>query len=359
MTTRIQTRGEEVRHFILQNVKKHARDISKVTAKKFGISRQAVNKHLQKLRAERSLAETGKTRNRSYKLAPLVEWRKTYPLTPELAEDVIWTNDISPTIGKMPENVTDIWFYGFSEMFNNAIDHSGASNITVRIEKTAATTEMAIYDDGVGIFKKIQGALNLLDERHAVLELSKGKLTTDPQRHTGEGIFFSSRMFDCFDILSGGVFFTHNFGDSEDWILEAKQYSHGTAVWMKLDTHTARSTKKIFDKYTSGDDYGFNKTVVPVRLAQYGEDKLVSRSQAKRVLARVELFKTVIFNFEGVETIGQAFADEIFRVFPQQHPDIKVYSSKENSEVKRMILRAKAGGERLTAINSTEDANPD
>src|SRR5882724_7721100 len=206
-------RGEEIRHFILQNVEKHAGDISKVTAAKFGISRQAVNKHLQKLRAEHALAESGQTRNRSYKLAPLVEWKKTFPLTKELAEDIVWTNDISPAIGKMPENVTDIWFYGFSEMFNNAIDHSSASNITVHIRKTAATTEMAIYDDGVGIF-------------------------------------ISSRMFDSFDILSGGVFFAHAFGNSEDWILEARQYSHGTAVWMKLDNHTARSMKKIFDKYS-------------------------------------------------------------------------------------------------------------
>ena len=57
----------------------------------------------------------------------------------------------------------------------------------------------------MGIFKKIQKALDLLDERHAILELAKGKLTTDPKHHTGEGIFFTSRMFDEFTILSGGV----------------------------------------------------------------------------------------------------------------------------------------------------------
>src|SRR5947208_10744196 len=115
----VRTRGEEIRNFILENVEKHAGDISKVTAAKFRISRQAVHKHLQKLRAEHALAESGQTRNRSYKLAPLVEWKKTFPLTKELAEDIVWTNDISRAIGKMPENVTDIWFYGFSEMFNN------------------------------------------------------------------------------------------------------------------------------------------------------------------------------------------------------------------------------------------------
>ena len=89
---------------------------------------------------------------------------------------------------------------------------------------------------------------------------------------------------------------------------------------------------------------GFNKTVVPVKLAQYGNDKLISRSQAKRVLARVELFKVVIFNFEGVEFIGHAFADEMFRVFAHKHPEIQLLTMKTNSEVKKMIDRAKSGG---------------
>ena len=84
---------------------------------------------------------------------------------------------------------------------------------------------------------------------------------------------------------------------------------------MNLSNRAQRTSKEVFDEFSSGDDYGFTKTVVPVRLAQYGNDRLISRSQAKRVLARVELFKTVLFDFAGVETIGQAFADEVFRVF--------------------------------------------
>lgn len=342
--TKVRERGENVRRFILEHVEKHPADISRVTSDHFGISRQAVNIHLKKLMSENALTETGKTRSRSYKLCPLVEWRGHYQITPELAEDVVWRNDIAPVLGQLPDNVMNIWHYGFTEMFNNAIDHSGSSDIQVRIRKTAASSEMVIGDSGVGIFKKIQSELNLLDERHAILELSKGKLTTDPKRHTGEGIFFSSRMFDDFDILSGGVYFSHKFGKKEDWILERDKFSNGTSVWMESHNHTARTTKKIFDQYSSGDDYGFNKTVVPVNLAQYGNDKLISRSQAKRLLARVELFKTVIFDFTGVDTIGRAFADEIFRVFAQMHPELDLLTTRANSEVKRMIDRAKSGG---------------
>lgn len=342
--SRVRSRGEDVRRFILEHVEKHPADISKVAAGHFAITRQAVNKHLQRLTSERSLAESGHTRNRIYKLVPLSEWRRAYKITPELAEDLIWANEVRAAIDLLPENVLNIWHYGFTEMCNNAIDHSGGTEISVHIKKTAANTEMVLLDNGIGIFKKIQTELNLLDERHAILELSKGKLTTDPKRHTGEGIFFTSRMFDSFDILSGGVFFSHEFGKPEDWILERDKFDSGTMVWMKIHNHTSRTTKKIFGQYSSGDDYGFNKTVVPVKLAQYGNDRLISRSQAKRLLARIELFKTVIFNFTGIDSIGQAFADEIFRVFANHHPEVELLTAHANSEVRRMIERAKAGG---------------
>src|ERR1035437_4558795 len=114
----------------------------------------------------------------------------------------VWTKDVGEALGEQPENVRDIWQYGFTEMFNNARDHSGGTSVYVVIRKTATSAEMIISDNGIGIFPKIQIGLNLLDARHAVFELTKGKLTTDPARHTGEGIFFTSRMFDSFDILS-------------------------------------------------------------------------------------------------------------------------------------------------------------
>lgn len=341
--TRVRARGEDVRRFILEKLEHHPADISRVTAEHFGITRQAVNKHLDRLATENCIIQTGRTRSRSYKLAALLEWRDDFQISTELAEDSVWRNSILNALVEMPDNVLNIWHYGFTEMFNNAIDHSQGTWIHVGIKKTAVTTEMALLDDGVGIFKKIQTALGLMDERHAILELSKGKLTTDPSRHTGEGIFFSSRMFDEFDILSGGVSFSHEFGDDWDWIFERdKADAGGTFVWMKLNNHTARTLKKVFDQYTSGDDYGFTKTVVPVKLARYGNENLISRSQAKRLLARVELFKLVILDFLEVPTIGQAFADEVFRVFPAAHPEIELVPIHASSEVKRMIERAKS-----------------
>jgi anti-sigma regulatory factor (Ser/Thr protein kinase) len=342
--SRVHSRGEEVRRYIIENVEKNPGNIARVTAEHFKITRQAVNKHLQRLTEEKILAETGKTRSRTYKLCPLLEWKGEYQIVPGLAEGDIWTRDIRPALGQLPDNVMNIWHHGFTEMFNNAIDHSGGGTISVHIKKTAADAEMLLADDGVGIFRKIQAAMGLSDERHAVLELAKGKFTTDPKNHAGEGIFFTSRMFDSFTIVSGGVVFSHDFGKPEDWIHETEQSHQGTFVWMKLYNHTARTARKVFDQFSSGDDFAFNKTVVPVRLAKYGDDNLISRSQAKRLLARIELFKTVVLDFKEVPTIGQAFADEIFRVFANEHPGIELVPLHANAEVKRMIDRVRASG---------------
>ena len=338
----IRGRGEDIRTFIVAHVARYPGDIVRRTAEKFDCSRQAVHRHIQRLVEEGALLESGKTRSRTYALAQLSAWTQTYAVSADGDEGDIWLRDVRAQLEPLATNVLGIWQYGFTEMFNNALDHAEASSISVSVAKTAASSVVTIRDDGVGIFRKIQAALGLLDERHAVLELAKGKFTTDPQRHSGEGIFFSSRMFDHFSICSGSVWFSHQAKTPDDWILEADE-SGGTSVRMELGNHTARSVSKVFKQFTSGDDFGFTKTVVPVRLAQYGDDNLVSRSQAKRLIVRFEKFRTVVLDFKGVVLIGQAFADEVFRVFPLAHPEVELMSLNANKEVGQMIAHVLEG----------------
>jgi anti-sigma regulatory factor (Ser/Thr protein kinase) len=338
----IRGRGEDIRTFIVAHVARYPGDIVRRTAEKFDCSRQAVHRHIQRLVEEGALLETGKTRSRTYALAQLSAWTQTYAVSTNGDEGDIWLRDVRAQLEPLATNVLGIWQYGFTEMFNNALDHAEASSISVSVAKTAASSVVTIRDDGVGIFRKIQAALGLLDERHSVLELAKGKFTTDPQRHSGEGIFFSSRMFDHFSICSGSVWFSHQAKAPEDWILETDE-SGGTSVRMELGNHTARSVSKVFKQFTSGDDFGFTKTVVPVRMAQYGDDNLVSRSQAKRLIVRFDKFRTVVLDFKGVVLIGQAFADEVFRVFPLVHPEVELMSLNANKEVSQMIAHVLEG----------------
>src|SRR5215831_17325717 len=349
-------RGAEIRQFILEHVEKHPVDIVTLTMETFGISRQGVHRHIQTLRKQKALGIRGTTRKRRYRLRPLAKLAEFYSLKDPLEEDRIWRSDIRPVLGDLPENVLTIWQHGFTEIMNNAIEHSAGTQVFVTIDKTAIATLMAIHDDGQGIFKKIQRELGLHNEHDAVLELAKGKLTTDPAHHSGEGIFFTSRMFDDFSIHSGSVAYMHTddadrfFGDL---VLDGETSRDGTAVFMTLTNTASRTTREVFDLFTSGEDYGFTKTTIPVRLAKYGDEQLISRSQAKRLLARIDKFKVVWFEFGGVDTIGQAFADEVFRVFANEHPDMQLHVTGANPAVQHMIRHV--SGDRADAILNDEE----
>ena len=103
---------------------------------------------------------------------------------------------------------------------------------------------------------------------------------------------------------------------------------------------TERTTKEIFDEYTS-DDFVFNKTKITVHLAKdYLGHDFVSRSLAKRILMNVEKFKIIVLDFENIDNIGQGFADEVFRVFKNKNPDITIVPVNINEEIEFMINRA-------------------
>ncbi len=334
---------KEIQDFILENVEENPQDIASLAAGEFNISRQAIFRYTQKLESRKMLISEGNTRNKKYGLALLKDLSWEFPLE-GLEEDKVWRKNIRPHIADLPKNILDIFDYGVTEMINNAIDHSEGDTLTLSLQRTAIWATVRIEDNGIGIFNKIQRDLDLDDPRHAVLELSKGKLTTDPTRHTGEGIFFTSRMFDLYSIRSGMLHLAHigkkDSAEGRDWLLEEENLHHGTAIRLKIHLNSSRILKDVFDHYATPDEYGFDKTKVPVFLATYGDENLISRSQAKRLLARFEKFKEIILDFKNVDMIGQAFADEIFRVFQSAHPTIKFHPVNTNEQVQRMIQRA-------------------
>jgi hypothetical protein len=48
----------------------------------------------------------------------------------------------------------------------------------------------------------------------------------------------------------------------------------------------------------------------------------------------------VALDFEGVDSIGQAFADEVFRVFRRKHPDVELVVRNASHDLWGMIRRA-------------------
>jgi len=336
----IHENSERIRAYILKNTRR--KGLSAQVSSKFGITRQAVSGHFKALVKQGLLIANGNTRTRTYKLAPTSAVEFRYELSSNLAEDAVWRNDIASFLEGLSSNVRDIWNYAFTEIFNNAIDHSFGSLIEVTIVRSAIDTEMSITDNGVGIFKKIQAAFHLPDEKQAIFELSKGKLTTDVVNHSGQGIYFTSRLVNAFDIISGDVYFSHELGRNADWMMNLdSSVGSGTTVLLRVDNNTARTMKKVYDQHSVPGSSAFDKTTVPVRLAKYGTDQLVPRSQAKRVLMRVEQFSQVIFDFTDVAIIGQAFADQIFRVFALEHPSVDLRIVHANPTITGLINAAK------------------
>ncbi len=334
------SRARDVEAAVFHRVGSHPEDLVRVVADELGLSRAAVVRHVNRLVEEGYLAKQGTTRP-TYVHGVKRKARLTYELE-GLAEDIVWSNDLAPLLHGVPRNVIEICHYGITEMVNNAVDHSEGKELIVRLDVNEEKVILSVTDDGVGIFRKITEHLSLPDERLALLELAKGKLTTDPIRHTGEGIFFTSKAFDEFWIFSGDLTFGHHPAVSDDdWLLESNKPMDGTAVVMHIQRSSKTVLRDIFSKYSSGpDDYSFEKTIVPVRLARIGDENLISRSQAKRLISRFDKFRNIILDFEGVEMVGQAFADEIFRVFARAHPGIELIPSGARPEVQEMINRA-------------------
>ena len=335
----------EVDRFVLTQLPEHPHDIAKYTAERFGITRQAVSRYLRRLVAVGLLTATGETRQREYGFTVLANDHIWLPIDADLQEDRVWTEHVAPILAGAPESVVDICRYGVTEIVNNAIDHSGATNLGVVVEYRAPQISLMVIDQGIGIFRKIKEACGLEDERHAIFELSKGKLTTDPVHHTGEGIFFTSRMFDDFGILSGVLWVGCRRG-GDDWLIEDREHpSPGTSVHMQISPFSEHTMQEVFDRYaTEQDDFAFNRTHIVVALAQQCQagEKLVSRSQARRLMSRLDRFRDVVLDFRDVAEIGPAFADEIFRVFVHAHPSAQVTPFNTNDAVAKMISRARA-----------------
>lgn len=325
---------------ITEDAARHPHDLTRHIAQKLGMTRAAANRYIRQLEDGGWIARSGPSTRPVFSPGYKRQVSRLYSLR-GLEEDVAWTRDFRPLFNLSP-NVLSIVNHGFTEMLNNAVDHSAGDEVFVWMRQTEKRLKLVVSDNGVGIFAKISDALALPDMRQALFELSKGKFTTDPSRHSGEGVFFTSRMFDVFEINANGLVFNHDQKFALDLLHEAAGvFENGTAVVMEIDLASQRTTSEVYAKFTNApDDFDFSRTVVPMRMAQFGDEQLVSRSQAKRLIARFDRFKSVILDFAGVQEIGQAFADEIFRVYANSHPDVELTPDNMTEQVERMWLRA-------------------
>jgi len=334
---------------ILQLVRKKGAVRTSEMVKRLGISRQTVAQHFRELIAAKQLLKVRSTRNAYYisyhpKRAQTPKQAKgfssRYPLK-GLEEDRVFREielrmalkrQLSPAAYRAVS-------YAFTEMLNNAIEHSKGSAVAVTLRCERGTCEFQVEDKGIGAFESIRRKFRFSDHFEAVAHLTKGKQTTDPQHHSGQGIFFTSKIADRFTLESARLCYAVD-NAIKDVLLEDIKPLKGTRVTFRLKRRSRKDLKALFDEY-SGSNYEFDKTRITVHLSGRGEES-ISRSQARRVLFGLEKFKRVVLDFKKVKGIGQGFADEIFRVFQSAHPAIKIEAIHMSPSVTFMVRRALA-----------------
>lgn len=337
---------------ILKIAKEKGKLYSKDLVGQFKVSRQYANLLISALVGGHKLIKLGSTRKAFYVLPEYAKsHQEIFPVryskafkNEGLEEHRVLSQieDTFPTLKNLPENVRSIFTYAFSEMLNNAIEHSGSVRIGVEVSVPQKILSFIIQDSGIGVFRNVMKQRGLKSELEAIQDILKGKTTTMPKSHSGEGIFFTSKAGDVFILDSFGYQLIVNNETPDVFVKTVKKIKRGTRVLFKISAASNRHLSEVFKKYTNvggENDYGFDKTEIRVKLYVIGGVH-ISRSQARRVLAGLEKFKIIVFDFDKVPTVGQAFADEVFRVFHHKYPHIKLEVENMSEGVKFMVERA-------------------
>ncbi|MBQ3544249.1 MAG: DUF4325 domain-containing protein [Lachnospiraceae bacterium] len=322
---------KSIRLYLLEKIKQDNTSISKSVAETFEVNQNTVHSYINDLVNENVIRRVQRGKYE------LISEKTVYNLkrsNGDLSTDTYaYDFCLKQFIENFQKNVIEIWAYTFSEMINNVMDHSLAENVQIIIEQDYLNTTVIIRDDGVGIFEKIKEHFSLPSLDEAICELFKGKLTTDSENHSGEGIFFSSKMMDDFFIISSERIFSNNRYDNSRIIELVEKKYPGTCVIMSLSNFSHKQSYEVFDLYSNVEG-GFTKTKIPLK--NIFDSSPVSRSQAKRVCNRLDKFKEVIFDFEGVDWMGQGFAHQLFVVFKYEHPEISFIPINMNEAITKM-----------------------
>jgi len=314
----------------------HPNDLADHVAQRLDVTRRTANKALQRLVELQWLTREGSKNRPRFKPGLLRQVAQRYTLE-GLEEDIPWSRDFAPFFN-LPSEVNRMTQHAFCELLNNAIDHSEGTSVTVSLRQTQSHVQLLVSDDGRGVFDKIHEAFSLDDPTLAMLELSKGKLTSQPQRHTGRGLFFTSKLADIFDLHANERAFQRREWDGGGWMPGRALLRQGTSVYAAIGLDTTRTLEGVLRAYSAdGQGMAFERTVVPLRLITSTSSGLESRAQARRVTARLNQFRRAEVDFAGVTNIGHGFADELFRVFAIQQPAFELVPVNMSREVATMI----------------------
>ncbi|PZP32834.1 MAG: hypothetical protein DI603_09120 [Roseateles depolymerans] len=320
----------------------HSHDLAAHVEERTGASRRAAMAALRRLTEAGWLVRSGSARRPVYGPGALRQVARSYTLH-GLQEDLPWQRDFAPHFD-LPRHVERMIRHGFTELVNNAADHSGGTSVTVSLRQTPTHVQLLVSDDGIGVFDKICTAFSLEDPQHAMLELSKGRLTSSPDAHTGRGLFFSSQLADVFDIHANNTAYQRRAWESAGWRRGKALPRQGSSIYMAIALNTTRSLDAVMEAWSlAGDGIEFDQTRVQLRLLAGEGQPLDSRAQARRVGLRLTTFRRAEIDFDGVTDVGHGFTDELFRVFAKAHPQIELVPTNMTPRIAALVKSARSG----------------
>jgi len=206
------SKKDRIYRYIMESILNKKAGIAKDAASNFDISLTTAYRYIRELESGGLIKKNGEEVSK-YELLSTTKAYNYYEVS-QLEEDAIFNKDLKIHFVNLPNNIQRIWEYSITEMLNNAIDHSRANCLKCVVSQDYLYTRVYILDDGIGALENIRSYFSLNSVDDAIAELFKGKLTTDPERHSGEGIFFTSKVMDTFILWSGSKVFTRsNFAD--------------------------------------------------------------------------------------------------------------------------------------------------
>jgi anti-sigma regulatory factor (Ser/Thr protein kinase) len=316
----------------------HPTDLGPMLAKRHSVSRGTMTKQLRRLVDNGWLERSGGNRPN---FKPGVQREVTTDYTVAgLDEHTPWLRDVHPVLALNPA-VARIAQHVFGELLNNAIDHAAATMVTVSVRQTPSHLHILIGDNGLGVFNQLAQKAGLPDAQRAALEISKGRLTTQPECHGGRGLFFVARMVDAMNLQSNGqVLQWRHRGESVQFRTHPLNRT-GTTVFVSLALDSQVRPTDTYSAFGSEDaPLDFSRTQVPLRLLTDNGLTLDSRAQARWVVSRLELFATAELDFEGVDDVGPSFIDEVFRVYAKAHPEVDLQPKKTSERVGKLLKGA-------------------
>ncbi len=329
--------SEQIKKFILDNLSIHKKDIVQESINHFGISRQAIHKHMKRLIDDKKVVAYGTTKGRYYELIPSVNYNKKIIIDGAFSSENFLKEHISPQIESLPKNIFEIFIFSIGALLNNILYHADATNIYFKLYVNHREAHFVLSDNGKGIFENIRSGLELSNSSVAALELAKGNVTTDPSRHSGDELNTIIQLFDKVTIDSSGISLKY-FNKNQDWLLKHSKQLHGTRIHLQIDSLSKRTCSDIFDSIFANK---YLRIRIPLNFLELSDNKIVnSRLQAKSALRNIKDYKIVEFDFKKIDLIGPAFADELVRQTKEKNKFADIEWINTNPTVDLLMSRA-------------------